>query len=274
MTFEILCTTMHQKDFSKLEEMNVHANIVYANQADVERYDEIEFDGKGARMITTSTRGVGINRNLALCYAEGDICLLADDDLRYVDNLKHIILDEFANLPKADAIIFNVESLDTNRPSKQHRKIKKMRKYSRNPYGTFQIAIRMEKIRKKNIWFSPIFGGGSKYLSGEDSMFVNDMRKRGVTIYLSDKMIGTVKHEASTWFSGYNSEYYFSKGAFLEASHSLHVVKSIYYLYYACQTKDISELVFADRVRWMRYGGKGFGKGLTYSEWTGSVSIM
>ena len=49
--FEILCVTMHQNDFSKIKEMNVHSNIVYANQADYTSYEEYEFEGHTAKMI-------------------------------------------------------------------------------------------------------------------------------------------------------------------------------------------------------------------------------
>ena len=63
--FQILCVTMHQKDFSKIKEMNIHSDVVFANQCDETRYDTLEFEGHRAEMISTATRGVGINRNLA-----------------------------------------------------------------------------------------------------------------------------------------------------------------------------------------------------------------
>ena len=51
--FEILCVTMHQKDFSKIEQMNINSDVVFANQADTTSMDEMEFNGHRARMITT-----------------------------------------------------------------------------------------------------------------------------------------------------------------------------------------------------------------------------
>ena len=89
---EILCVTMHQKDFSKIKEMNINCDVVFANQADDNRYDECEFDRYKAKMITTSTRGVGINRNLALSYASAEYCILADDDVVYDDDMKERVL--------------------------------------------------------------------------------------------------------------------------------------------------------------------------------------
>ena len=43
--FEILCVTMGQTDFSKISEMNVHSNIVFANQAGEVSYSDFEFEG-------------------------------------------------------------------------------------------------------------------------------------------------------------------------------------------------------------------------------------
>ena len=87
-TFEILCVTMNQSDFSKIGEMNIHSNVLFANQADSVRADRLDFEGHKARMITTDSRGVGVNRNIALSFAEADICLLADDDIRYENGLE------------------------------------------------------------------------------------------------------------------------------------------------------------------------------------------
>ena len=114
--FEILCVTMHQKDFSKIEQMNIHSDVVFANQADRTCFEEKEFDGHRARMITTDTRGVGINRNLALTYAKGEICLFADDDVTYNDDMEERVLAEFDAHPDADIIIFH---LDTDSDRKQ-----------------------------------------------------------------------------------------------------------------------------------------------------------
>ena len=90
--FEILCVTMHQNDFSKIEKMNIHSDVVFANQADTTSFEQIEFEGHTAKMITTATRGVGVNRNFSLAYASADICLFADDDVTYVDNMEEIVL--------------------------------------------------------------------------------------------------------------------------------------------------------------------------------------
>ena len=174
--FEILCVTMHQHDFSKINEMNIHSSIVFANQADSTSYVEEEYEGHKLKMITTSTRGVGNNRNLSLVYASADICLLSDDDMNYVDNYEEIILNAFEKLPNADVIIFNIESTDKAgvRQPNQITRVAKFHRWSRNSYGGPRIAFRLKSIQNKNIWFTQLFGGGAKYSHGEDTMFIND----------------------------------------------------------------------------------------------------
>ena len=68
--FEILFVTMNQNDFSKIKEMNIHTDVVFANQCNHTSYQEVEFEGHKAKMISTQTRGVGINRNLASMYTK------------------------------------------------------------------------------------------------------------------------------------------------------------------------------------------------------------
>ena len=41
--FEILCVTMHQRDFSKIQEMNIHSDVVFANQAETTKIEEYLF---------------------------------------------------------------------------------------------------------------------------------------------------------------------------------------------------------------------------------------
>ena len=222
--FEILCTTMHQKDFSKLKEMNIHSNVVFANQADRTELSELEFEGHLARMITTTTRGVGKNRNLALLYAQGDICLLADDDVIYADDMEEKVLREFDAHPDADVIIFHFESTDPTRPQPNAKKPRWVHFWNRMPWPTFRIAFRLSAVKKGNVWFTTLFGGGCTFPSGEDSMWLNTARRKGLKMYVSTETIGKVFYESSSWFTGYDEKYFYGKGAYHQAVHPLMLV--------------------------------------------------
>ena len=128
LTFEILCATMHRSDFSLIKEMNIKSDVVFANQCDRTAYEEVKFDGHTAKMISTETRGVGKNRNLALIYASADICLFADDDVVYNDDYENTVCRFYEEHPDADVVVFNfLVSRNGSKPDNIVNKTKKLR---------------------------------------------------------------------------------------------------------------------------------------------------
>lgn len=261
--FEILCVTMHQKDFSKIEQMNIHSDVVFANQADRTEFEEKEFDGHLARMITTDTRGVGINRNLALTYAKGDICLFADDDVVYDDDMEKRILAEFDAHPDADVIIFHLDT-DSERKQIKYSETKKCRRFCRMPWGGVRIAVRLASIRKANVWFTTLFGGGCIFPSGEDSIWLTDAKKMGLTFYVSKETIGKVSFDESTWFTGFDEKMYYGKGAFYQAAHPK--TKYLWMCYFVLRTRGFSETTIRQKVSWMKNGAKGYSELLSFKD--------
>ena len=253
--FEILCVTMHQKDFSKIEQMNIQSDVVFANQADRTSFEEKEFDGHLARMITTDTRGVGVNRNLALIYAKGEICLFADDDVTYNDDVEERVLAEFEAHPDADVIIFHLDT-DSDRKQIKYNETKKCSRFCKMPWGGVRIAVRLNSIRKANVWFTTLFGGGCIFPSGEDSMWLTDARKKGLTFYVSKETIGSVSFETSTWFSGADEKFYYGKGAFYQALHPK--TKYMWMLYLAFRTLKGGDLTLFEKIKFMKLGSKGY----------------
>lgn len=262
--FEVLCVTMHQKDFSKIEEMNIHSDIMFANQADETCFKELDFDGHRARMITTDTRGVGVNRNLALLYADGDICLFADDDVTYYDDLEEKILSEFNAHPDADIIIFNLDA-DSDRKPVKYKRTKKFRGYGRMPWGAVRIAFRRDKIKKENICFTTLFGGGCIFPSGEDSVWVNEAKRKGMTFYVSKEIIGKISFDESSWFTGYDHKFFYGKGAFCAHVHPAFTF--VWLMYYALRYKSHKEMTVTEKLLWMKHGTRGYREMLSYNDY-------
>ena len=217
MKVQVLCATMHQKDFSKISEMNIKTDVVFANQADSVSYTEQRKNGFCAQMITTATRGVGINRNIALMSADADVCLIADDDMRYVDNYAEIVEKAFSALPDADAIIFNIDTIGADFGRRKNTKIKRLHFYNCLNYGAARIALKNNVLKRENIYFSRLFGGGTIYSCGEDSIFIWNLIKKGFRLYAYPVKIAEVKQDTSTWFKGYNKKYLYDKGALFAA---------------------------------------------------------
>lgn len=257
--FEIACVTMNQIDFRKIEEMNVQSNIIYANQTDYTGSCSIEIgNGHTARMISTETRGVGNNRNIALMYADAEVVLFADDDVVYHDDMEKVVLSEFDSHPDADVIIFHFETESLKRKQVKYEKTRKCRHFERMPWAGFRIACRLSSVKKANISFTTLFGGGCVFPSGEDSMWLSEARKKGLVFYVSEKTIGTVSFDNSTWFTGCNEKFFYGKGVYCTA-----VNKKLFGLwgaYYALRTKNEREIPFRDAMVWFFEGRDGFKK--------------
>ncbi|MBQ3604044.1 MAG: glycosyltransferase [Clostridia bacterium] len=261
--FEILCVTMHQNDFSKIEQMNIHSDVVFANQADTTRFDEKEFNGHYARMITTDTRGVGINRNLALIYAKGEICLFSDDDITYNDDVEKKVLAEFDTHPDADIIIFHLNSDDPTRTPKKYSKTKKHSRLKGLRWGATRVAFRLSAAKKANLWFTTLFGGGCVFAAGEDSLWLNEARKKGLKFYVSKETIGNVSFESSTWFTGYDEKLFYGKGAFCaQKSPRFANIWPIYYVWRFINKKELSS---KEKYVWMKHGIKGYREMLSFN---------
>ena len=188
-----------------------------------------------------------------------------DDDVVYDDDMEERVLAEFDAHPDADVMIFHFDA-DTDREPSKYTKTKKCKGFYRMPWPTFRIAFRLNAVRKSNIWFTTLFGGGCVFPSGEDSMWLINAKKKGLTFYVSKETIGKVSYADSSWFDGYNEKYFYGIGAYCACAfpHSA-TIRMIYYLLRNIHRKPLS---FKEKSLWIRYGREGYKKLLSYKDWT------
>lgn len=218
MTFQLLVSTMHKEDFRIVEEMNIHSDAIIINQGANHSYDSISCGDSTVQMYSFAEKGVGLSRNTAMMRATADIIEFADDDMVFTDTYKEDVLHEFDKHPEADAILFSLVSLNPDRPQVKIKKFGKVSKVAALKYGCARLAIRRDKILYNNIAFSLLFGGGAKYGSGEDTIFLQDCIRAGLKIYRSPIKVADVRQETSSWFEGYTPKYYYDKGALFAAA--------------------------------------------------------
>ncbi|MFG6147463.1 glycosyltransferase [Halobacillus sp. B23F22_1] len=217
MKLELLVSTMLQKDTSLVNKMNISTDAIIINQSNYYGYNEIHKENNRIRMLSFNERGVGKSRNSAIMRSDADVCVMADDDAVYEDDYEEKILDEFKQNPKADVIIFSVKIIDNNGEKFKKLKRNRVRFFNSFKYGAVRIAFKRDVILKKNIHFSLLFGGGTKYGSGEDSIFITDCLKKGLKIYTSPQKIANIYNHESSWFNGYNKKFFIDKGALFRA---------------------------------------------------------
>ena len=178
--------------------MNIQTDALVGNQCKVESTDEFSFQGNRITYLNTKERGVGRNRNLLIEHASADICIFADDDMRFVDGYPQIAKTAFEQCPKADILVFNLIEKNPRRYINQ--KITRIHGYNYAKYGAARIALRREPLQKAGIRFRLSFGGGTKYGSGEDTIFLvehaNSAVLRSIRIHLvSASVHRTVIHK-------------------------------------------------------------------------------
>lgn len=212
MVVQVLVAAMNQKDHSLLDKMNIQSDAIVGNQGDKNKIEEFIYKGKHKiKYLSFKEKGVGLNRNNTLMRATGEFCLIADDDMFYVDEYEKIVIDYFEKYPEADVIIFNLR--EPSQVRYVNKKVKRIYYHNFMRYGAARIAFRRESVTKKGIFFNLHFGGGADYSSGEDTLFLHSCLKKGLNILAVPTVIAELLDDReSTWFEGYTIDYYYDKG--------------------------------------------------------------
>lgn len=253
---QVLVATMHQKDTSLVEKMNIHCDAILANQADHNAFLEQKQHWGTVRMITTSSRGVGLNRNIALLASEAEYLLLADDDVVYYDDMTEAVTNAFRENPQADVLIFGLDILrDGKIVERRHLQRRRLYVWNAMRYGTCRIAVRRESILRGNILFHQSFGGGCPFSSGEDSLFLKACFDKGLRVYAHDYVLGTCCKDSSSWFVGHNEKYFYDKGVLMRCLFPR--IPYVMALYFGIRFKRQTELSVWTRLCLMMKGVRG-----------------
>ena len=185
-------------------------------------------------MIRTNTRGLSKSRNLAIQHAVGDACLLCDDDEQLDPSYEDSILKAYETLPDADIICFRI----SNQPSRLIQKTQRLTKWTAMRIASWQITFRRESILKSGIRFDEDMGAGTGNGAGEEVKFLRDCIKAGLKAYYVPKSIGRVAQTESTWFRGFDRDFFYKRG--ITNRYMLGLPVSILYAaYYTMVKRDL-----------------------------------
>lgn len=267
MKLQVLVAAMQQKDLSLAEKMNTRCSTVIANQADRDEILQENTEYGEVKMITTPTRGVGLNRNIALLAASAEIVLLADDDVVYNEDMPQVVIDAFVQNPKADVIVFGMDIVKNGvvterRNGGKHR----LHVWNSMRFGTYRIAARRKALLQKNILFHQCFGGGCPFSSGEDSLFLKACFDAGLKVYSHPYILGTCCKDTSSWFVGCNEKYFYDKGVLVR--HLFPRSAYIMALYFGSRVKRETDIGLMKRLRLVYAGVRGGKKMIPYPDRT------
>tara|TARA_B100000579_G_C22766178_1_gene821525 strand:+ start:470 stop:1279 length:810 start_codon:yes stop_codon:yes gene_type:complete len=259
---EILVSAMHQKDVSLISKMNINTDCVLINQTDFNSKEKISIDNRTIKFESYNETGLSLSRNKAIKSSSNDICVIADDDLFYVDNCEDIIQKAYSDIPDADIIIFNVISTNKKRASNIFNKKERLGFFKSMKVYSYQMSFLRKSIINNQIKFNTLFGAGSEtYSCGEENIFLNQCVKLGLKIYSYPETIAKVDQQGSTWFKGYNYQYFRTKGAMfyaLSKKYSFFLILQFAIRKYGLYKNETS---FFNALKYMR-SGKNEYKGL------------
>lgn len=263
---QVLVATMHQQDTSIVEKMNIRCDAVVANQADREQICCVDTPFGTVKMITTATRGVGLNRNIALLAADAAYLLFADDDVVYYDDMPQQVQAAFQENPEADVLVFGMDILKNGQITERRKqKNKRLQIWNAMRFGTVRIAVKRESIVQNGISFHHCFGGGCRFCSGEDSLFLKSCFDHGLRVYAHDYVLGTCCKDTSTWFTEYGEKYFYDKGVLVRQLFPR--LYGLMAMYFAVHFKRETALSVLQRIRLVYAGVRGGRTMRTYDEW-------
>ena len=245
MNLEVLISCMNQQDEKIAEQTGIQTDTLIINQCpQPEILNEMKSDQKttgvrnqthvNIRMLDTNTRGLSKSRNLAIRHAVGDVCLLCDDDEQLDSSYEDTILKAYEALPDADIICFRI----SNQPSRLKQETQRLTKWTAMRIASWQITFRRESIIESRIRFDEDMGAGTGNGGGEEVKFLRDCIKAGLKAYYVPKSIGTVAQTESTWFKGFDRDFFYKRG--ITNRYMLGLPLSILYAaYYTLVKKDL-----------------------------------
>ena len=253
---QVLVAAMHQTDFSLVEKMNLKCDAIIANQTDHDSCNVRQYPFGSVQMISTCTRGVGKNRNIALAAADAEYVLFADDDVTYTDEMPQLVISAFGAYPDADILIFGIDYTkngvvtERRRPGERRRRL-----WNSLRFGAAVTAVRLSAVRKRGIEFSTFFGGGCIYGSGEDTLFIKECLSGGLKIYSTNAVLGRCSKDTYSWFTGCNEKYFYDKGALM--AYLFPRCRHAAALYFAIRVKKHTDIPCPKRIKLMLAGVKG-----------------
>lgn len=218
MTFDVLLSAMHLEDETYIDSLNIKSNAVVINQCDRDTQTVIARSAVDASeqtvvYVESPLRGLSVSRNMAISKSEADICILCDNDVEYEDDYIDTVIGSFEKYKDADVIVFFIK-----RPERQVPVFtipKRMHFLSVLKIFSPEIAFRRQSV--SDIKFNESFGAGAHYKMGEENIFLYDCLKAGKKIMYVPTQIAHLRSVESTWFAGYDRDFFVSRGANYEA---------------------------------------------------------
>ena len=210
MKLEVLLSCRMNEDVKKLiEKTGITGDGTVIHQCDFEKEDTVSTDHGTVHILHTREKGLTRSRNMAIRKSDADICILCDDDEKFVPDYERKISAAYKKIKDADVIIFKMK----NRPPSFKDRVQRLRFPLTMKVSSWQISFRRSSLLKAGITFDELLGAGTGNGAEEELKFLTDCEKRKLRIYYVPLEIASVEQKESTWFHGYTEEFFYNRGA-------------------------------------------------------------
>lgn len=212
MDVQVLLSTMNATNYQSLINSAKIKKFVIINQITKNINTPKEIREGINSCLSVRELGLSKSRNKAIRESKGDICMLADDDMYYVKKYESVVRKSYLKYNNADLIAFYVDN-EVNKLKKFNLKEGRIGFLKSMKLSSVQITFKKKSIIDRNIMFDIAFGAGTDNLMGEENIFLYECLKKGLKIYYVPIKIATLKKDTqSSWFKGYDRDYFIAKG--------------------------------------------------------------
>lgn len=217
MKLEVLLSAMNLENYLYMDSLFITGNCTIINQCDNNMTKIVEEKERKITYVETQERGLSKSRNMAIRMAGSDICILCDNDVEYNRGYEDTILKAYSEHPECDVILFHVK---LNKDSMPHYTSSRKLGYITCLKGkSVEITFRREKVL--DIPFNERIGAGTQFGQGEENAFLYACLRKGLKMYYIPTEIAHLRYEKSTWKTGFDKQFFISRGASYEAMGSI-----------------------------------------------------
>lgn len=215
---EVLVSTMNRSSWDdlpigikSLSGIDCQATVV--NQTSSKVLDSA--NPANVNFISKVQKGLSKSRNLAIENAIEEICIVADDDVAYVEGFQETILNAYRNEPNADIIVFQVETPEGDLFKNYPTEPKELKLMDLMKVSSIEITFNREQVVNREVRFDERFGLGTNLPSGEEALFLVDAIRKGLRIFYVPERIVIHPKESSGHNFRNNDPLIESKGALI-----------------------------------------------------------
>ena len=131
--------------------------------------------------VKSSELGVAKSRNTVLRNTNTKYLLFADDEIVFLDRGINLALNYLEEHPECDMVL--AQAIDTTGALRKRYSKKRVQltKFNSAKAATYEMIVRVDTIRSKDVYFDEAFGAGVSNYIGDEYIFIADLINKGGT---------------------------------------------------------------------------------------------